>query len=61
MLGPMRHAFILVGLLVPILLGLVAARDPKPRRGFLWLWLSVVVADTAYAVLLSRIWFRLSD
>jgi hypothetical protein len=52
---------LLSGVLVPLLLGLIAARDPRPRRGLAGLLVSFVVFELGYAFLIYYVWLRLSD
>ena len=57
----MRKTILLSGVLVPVLLGLIAARDPRPRRGLSWLLVSFAVFELAYSFLMYYVWLRLSD
>ena len=57
----MRKLILLSGALVPILLGVVAAADPRPRRGLLGLVVSVAAFELFYALLLYYVWLGLSD
>jgi hypothetical protein len=56
-----RKIILLSGVLVPALLGLVAARDPRPKRGVVWLFLSFAAFEFGYALLLYYVWLHLSD
>lgn len=57
----MRKVILLSAVLVPVLLGLIAALDPKPRRGLQFLVASVAAFEIFYGLLLYYVWLRLSD
>jgi len=57
----MRKAILLSAVIGPILLGLIASADRKPRRGLVWLAASVAVFELAHGLVLYYVWLRLSD
>jgi hypothetical protein len=57
----MRKLILLSGALIPILLGILAATSPRPRRGLLGLVVSVAAFELFYCLLLYYVWLRLSD
>ena len=57
----MRKAILLSAVIGPILLGLIASADRKPRRGLVWLAASVAVFEFAHGLVLYYVWLRLSD
>ena len=57
----MRKLILLSGALVPILLGILAAASPRPRRGLIGLVVSVAAFELFYGLLLYYVWLRLSD
>jgi hypothetical protein len=57
----MRKAILLSAIMGPILLGLVAAADRKPRRGLTWLVASVALFELGNGLVLYYVWLRLSD
>ena len=56
----MRKIILLSGVLIPVLLGLIAARDRSPRRGLASLFVSFVLFELGYTFLLYYVWLRLS-
>lgn len=57
----MRKLILLSAALVPVALGVLAAVDPKPRRGLLGLVVSVAAFELVHGLLLYYVWLRLSD
>jgi len=54
-----RKTVILSAALTPVLLGVLAANDPRPRRGLITVLLAVAFFDLVYAFLLYYVWLRL--
>jgi hypothetical protein len=57
----MRKLILLSAVMGPLLLGVLAAADPRPRRGLARLVASVAVLELVYGLLLYYVWLRLSD
>ena len=57
----MRKLILLSVALVPALLGVLAAVDPRPRRGLLGLVVSVAAFELVYGLALYYVWLGLSD
>lgn len=57
----MRRLILLSAVLGPLLLGILAAADPRPRRGLKRLVVSVAALEFVYGLLLYYVWLRLSD
>ncbi len=56
----MSKVILLSATLAPLALALWAASFRKPRRGLLWLLVSVSLFDVAYAVVLYYLYLRVS-
>jgi hypothetical protein len=57
----MRKAILLSAVIGPILLGLIAATDRRPKRGLARLAASVALFEFAHGLVLYYVWLRLSD
>jgi uncharacterized membrane protein HdeD (DUF308 family) len=57
----MRRIILLSAALLPVLLGLIASLDRRPRRGLLGLVVLYAVFTLFYGVLLHYAWLRLAD
>jgi hypothetical protein len=56
-----RKAIIIAVVLVPVLLGLVASLDGRPKRGLFALLASVILFQVGQAAVLYLLWLRMSD
>jgi hypothetical protein len=57
----MRKLILLSAVMGPLLLGVLAAADSRPRRGLARLVVSVAAFEFVYGLLLYYVWLRLSD
>jgi hypothetical protein len=57
----MRKLILLSAVMGPLVLGVLAAADSRPRRGLARLVASVAAFEFVYGLLLYYVWLRLSD